>query len=78
MRGGGGHGRGWFGREEEGRNCGDGGDDGDVEDHIRQRARLVCRAQERVDKLPQRASEGIREGGDGGCGDTAAGGEPEV
>ncbi len=78
MRAGGGDGGGGFGREEEGGDCGDRGDDGDVEDHRRDTLRGAGGTQKRVDELAQSAAEGVCEGSDGSSRDTATRGEPEV
>lgn len=74
--GGGGDGRGGAGGEEDGGDGGEGGDDGDVEGHGWDVGGLG--AEERVDELAEGAAEGVRKGGDGGRGDAAAGGEPDV
>lgn len=76
MGGGGGDG-GWrFGRDEEGGNSGDGGDEGDVEGHGGDLRGAGC--QEGVYELPESAAERVCEGGDCGGGDAAGGGEPDV
>lgn len=74
--GGGGDGGWWFRRDEEGGDGSDGGYEGDVEGHGGDLGGACC--EKRVYELPEGAAEGVCEGSDGGGGDAAGGGEPDV